>query len=171
MIMNDSSCRRKTMDDLLKEPGLVSLAQFQDALGLSKDDSETARKYEEYKVEHAKKIAKPFFDEHKNETWYLTTSFDHELVFLRSLPQGPFFLLCLSMDTFFFFRSCSKLQFLCRSPYHSIASSSHASRFRERYHPTCLEQRRQEQITRVEEATKCVQKAVLVFLVFFFGCI
>lgn len=62
--------RRRTLEELLKEPTIVSFGQFQEAIGLGREDVDAQKKYDEYKLEFAKKGARPFFDEHKSEAWY-----------------------------------------------------------------------------------------------------
>lgn len=53
----------------MREPLLLSLGQFMDALGIGRDDGEVQKKYDEYKLEFSKKGARPFFEEHKNDAW------------------------------------------------------------------------------------------------------
>jgi hypothetical protein len=62
-----------TMEEILQLPSLLSSPRMlAEALGESGQQSpELDRKFSEYQVEHRKRLAKPFFDQHKNERWFV----------------------------------------------------------------------------------------------------
>ena len=57
----------------MKEPSLVSFGHFADSLCLSRDDTESQKKYDDFKAEFSKKVARPFFEEHKNDAWFVAS--------------------------------------------------------------------------------------------------
>jgi hypothetical protein len=65
--------QRMTMEEILQLPSLLaSPRMLAEALGESGQQSpELDRKFSEYQVEHRKRLAKPFFDQHKNERWFI----------------------------------------------------------------------------------------------------
>lgn len=66
-------------------PAMMTFKQFLNAQDDNISDEEAFKKYQEYKLEFRKTQMSDFFQQHKEEEWYVVTS--HELFLSVSLVQ------------------------------------------------------------------------------------
>ena len=71
-------------------PAMMTFKQFLNAQDDNISDEEAFKKYQEYKLEFRKTQMSDFFQQHKEEEWYVVTGTSHDLFMSVSLVQELF---------------------------------------------------------------------------------